>query len=69
MYCEKPLGLLGGRVQGVREAVNENSVAFQFGTQQRSSFSLPSTLLSWPRNGRIGDIKTIMVGLRSPRPQ
>ena len=38
MYCEKPLALSVAACKAVREAVNENSVSFQFGTQQRSMF-------------------------------
>src|SRR4051794_3474376 len=39
MYCEKPLGLSIAECKAVRETVNRNSVSFQFGTQQRSSFN------------------------------
>jgi predicted dehydrogenase len=50
----------------VREAVNENSVASQFGTQQRSSFYYRHAV-ELARNGRIGELKTIMVGsVRGP---
>ncbi|HOK47920.1 MAG TPA: Gfo/Idh/MocA family oxidoreductase, partial [Bryobacteraceae bacterium] len=38
IYCEKPLSLSIAEAKAVREAVNRNGVAFQFGTQQRSSF-------------------------------
>jgi len=66
MYCEKPLGLSVAACKAVREAVNENSVAFQFGTQQRSSFMYRHAV-ELARNGRIGEIKTIMVGsVRGP---
>ncbi len=66
MYCEKPLGLSVAACKAVREAVNENSVAFQFGTQQRSSFMYRQAV-ELVRNGRIGELKTIMVGsVRGP---
>jgi len=66
MYCEKPLGLSIAAIKAVREAVNENSVAFQFGTQQRSSFYYRHAV-ELVRNGRIGELKTIMVGsVRGP---
>ena len=66
MYCEKPLGLSVAACKAVREAVNENSVAFQFGTQQRSSFMYRQAV-ELARNGRIGQLKTIMVGsVRGP---
>lgn len=66
MYCEKPLGLSVAACKAVREAVNSHSVAFQFGTQQRSSFMYRQAV-ELVRNGRIGDLKTIMVGsVRGP---
>ena len=66
MYCEKPLALSVAAAKAVREAVNENNVAFQFGTQQRSSFYYRHAV-ELARNGRIGQLKTIMVGsVRGP---
>jgi predicted dehydrogenase len=66
MYCEKPLGLSIANAKAVREAVNENGVSFQFGTQQRSSFYYRHAV-ELVRNGRIGELKTIMVGsVRGP---
>jgi predicted dehydrogenase len=59
MYCEKPLALSIAAAQAVREAVNENGVSFQFGTQQRSSFYYRHAV-ELVRNGRIGELKTIM---------
>ena len=66
MYCEKPLALSIGEAKAVRAAVNRSGVAFQFGTQQRSSFSYRHAC-ELVRNGRIGELKTIMIGtVRSP---
>jgi len=66
MYCEKPLCLSIAFAKAVREAVNENGVAFQFGTQQRSTFYYRQAV-ELVRNGRIGEVKTIMVGsVRGP---
>ena len=65
MYCEKPLALSVANAKAVREAVNENSVSFQFGTQQRSSFYYRHAV-ELARNGIIGQLKTIMVGSHSP---
>jgi predicted dehydrogenase len=66
MYCEKPLALSVAAFKAVREAVNENSVSFQFGTQQRSTFYYRHAV-ELARNGRIGEVKTIMVGaVRGP---
>jgi predicted dehydrogenase len=66
MYCEKPLGLSVAAAKAVRQAVNRNGVSFQFGTQQRSSFYYRHAV-ELVRNGRIGELKTIMVGsVRGP---
>ena len=66
MYCEKPLALSVANCKAVREAVNENGVSFQFGTQQRSTFYYRHAV-ELVRNGRIGEVKTIMVGsVRGP---
>lgn len=62
MYCEKPIGWSVRAAQAVRKAVHESGVVFQFGTQQRSSgkFRLACELV---RNGKIGPLKTILVGV------
>jgi predicted dehydrogenase len=66
MYCEKPLALSVAEAKAVRAAVNRNGVAFQFGTQQRSSFYYRHAV-ELVRNGRIGELKTIMIGsVRGP---
>jgi predicted dehydrogenase len=66
MYCEKPLALSIAEAKAVRTAVNESGVAFQFGTQQRSSFYYRHAV-ELVRNGRIGELKTIVVGsVRGP---
>ncbi len=62
MYCEKPIGWSFRAAQAVRQAVHDSGVRFQFGTQQRSGgkFRLACELV---RNGRIGQLKTILVGV------
>jgi len=62
MYCEKPIGWSVRAAQAVRKAVRESGVVFQFGTQQRSGgkFRLACELV---RNGKIGQLKTILVGV------
>ena len=62
MYCEKPIGWSFRAAQAVRKAVQESGVVFQFGTQQRSGgkFRLACELV---RNGKIGQLKTILVGV------
>jgi predicted dehydrogenase len=61
IYCEKPLGLSVAEAKAVRRAVKSAGVSFQFGTQQRSSFYYRHAV-ELVRNGRIGELKTIMVG-------
>ena len=62
MYCEKPVGWSVRAAQALRKAVKESKVVFQFGTQQRSlgKFRQACELV---RNGRIGQLKTILVGV------
>lgn len=62
MYCEKPMGWSFRAAQAARQAVLDHGVVFQFGTQQRSDrkFRQACELV---RNGRIGRLKTILVGV------
>lgn len=62
MYCEKPMGWSVRAAQAVRKAVLASKVVFQFGTQQRSGpkFRQACELV---RNGKIGPLKTILVGV------
>ena len=61
MYYEKPLGMSVAEDIAMREAVNRYGVVFHFGTQQRSDdrFRLACELV---RNGRIGELRTVMIG-------
>ena len=61
MYCEKPLALSIAEAKAVRRAVTDAGVSFQFGTQQRSSFYYRHAV-ELIRNGRIGELKTMMIG-------
>jgi len=62
MYCEKPIGWSMRAAQVLRKAVQQSGVVFQFGTQQRSggNFRFACELV---RNGKIGQLKTILVGV------
>jgi predicted dehydrogenase len=60
MYYEKPMGVSLAESKAMREAVQRYGVVFQFGTQQRSSFNYRQTI-ELIRNGRIGELKTIMI--------
>ncbi len=61
MYYEKPMGVSVAEAKAVREAVNRHGVVFQFGTQQRSGqdYQRAYELI---RNGRIGQLKTMLIG-------
>lgn len=67
VYCEKPLTLTILEAKRCIEAVNKYERVFQTGSQQRSStfgqFRLACELI---RSGRIGDVKTITVGVGGP---
>ena len=62
MYYEKPIGWSLAAGQALRDTVKRYGVVFQFGTQQRSSrnFRYACELV---RNGRIGRLHTILVGV------
>jgi predicted dehydrogenase len=64
VYCEKPLTHTVEEGPAVIEAVRRNGTVFQHGTQQRSewSFRFGAELV---RNGRIGQLKTIRLGVPS----
>ena len=62
MYCEKPIGWSFRAALALRKAVTESGIVFQFGTQQRSGgkFRQACELV---RNGHVGQLKTILVGV------
>jgi predicted dehydrogenase len=62
MYYEKPVGLSVRHSKALRKEVKKYSVVFQFGTQQRSerNFRFGCELV---RNGRVGKLQTIYVGV------
>lgn len=62
MYMEKPVGWSFTAAHALEKAVREAGVVFQFGTQQRSSgnFRFACELV---RNGRIGQLQRILVGV------
>lgn len=61
MYYEKPMGLTFADAQAMRAAVRRYGAVFQFGTQQRSSRDYRFTC-ELVRNGRIGELQTIVIG-------
>jgi predicted dehydrogenase len=62
MYFEKPVGLSVTHAKVLREVVNRYGVVFQFGTQQRSSSNFRFAC-ELARNGRLGKLHTILVGV------
>jgi len=64
VYVQKPLGMSIDEIKLLRDEANRYSRVFQFGTQQRSSkeFRFACELV---RNGRIGKLQTIKVGVHS----
>ena len=65
MYCEKPLTNNLVEAKAVMDAVNASDIIFQTGSQQRASsnFRYACELV---RNGRIGKIKQVEVGVGGP---
>ena len=61
-YTEKPLGLSVAEFKAVREAVNRNGVTFQYGTEARAIYYYRHAV-ELVRNKRIGELKTIMLGV------
>jgi predicted dehydrogenase len=66
IYCQKPLSLTVAEGRAMSFAVNKSKVVFQTGSQQRSdpSFRRACELV---RNGRIGDLRTVRVGMPAGR--
>lgn len=62
IYHEKPMGMSFAESKHVRAAVRKKGVVFQFGTQQRSDLKF-RWACELARNGRLGRIKEIQVGV------
>ena len=64
IYCEKPLSLTIREARVMADTVKKEGVIFQTGSQQRSEcggrFHRACELI---RNGRIGEVKTVHVGV------
>jgi predicted dehydrogenase len=67
IYCEKPLTLTIGEGRRLVDEVRRNDVVFQTGSQQRTEFSgYFRTAAELIRNGRIGQVKLVRVGVGGP---
>jgi predicted dehydrogenase len=62
MYCEKPLAASVGEGRAVCEAVKKHSRVLQCGTWRRSGMK-SRLACEWVRNGYIGELKEILVGV------
>lgn len=67
IYCQKPLALTIVEGRAMSYAVAKHHVVFQTGSQQRSDYHFRRAC-ELVRNGRIGDLKTVRVGLPGGRP-
>jgi predicted dehydrogenase len=66
IYCQKPLSLTVADGRVMSYAVNRSKVVFQTGSQQRSDWRFHRAC-ELVRNGRIGDLRTVRVGLPTGR--
>jgi predicted dehydrogenase len=67
IYCEKPLTLAIAQGRKIVDAVKKHKVVFQTGSQQRTEFGGMFRLaVELVRNGRIGKLKTIRIGVGGP---
>lgn len=65
MYCEKPISVTIEEAIAMREEMRRYGAVFQMGTQQRSSYSFRFAC-ELVRNGYIGDVKEVVVGVGGP---
>lgn len=67
VYCEKPLSLTIREGRAMVEAARKHDRVFQTGSQQRSEFGgLFRRAVELIRNGHIGEVKTVRVGVGGP---
>lgn len=67
VYCEKPLSLTISEGRAMVEAARKHDRVFQTGSQQRSEFGgLFRRAVELIRNGHLGEIKTVRVGVGGP---
>lgn len=67
IYCQKPLSLTVREGRDMSNAVKKYGVVFQTGSQQRSGKEF-RRVCELVRNGRIGDLQTVICGLPSGTP-
>jgi predicted dehydrogenase len=65
VYSEKPASVTIEEILAVRAAIHRYGTVYQLGTQQRSSYSFRHAC-ELVRNGYIGDLKEVVVGVGGP---
>jgi len=67
IYCEKPLTHAIAHGRKIVEAVKDNKVIFQTGSQQRSEYNQDFwKAASYVRSGRLGKVHTVCIGVGGP---
>ncbi len=67
VYCEKPLTRTIGEGKAVVKAARDNKIVFQTGSQQRTEYGGKfRKAVEYVRSGRIGELKTIYIGVGGP---
>ncbi len=67
IYCEKPLTLTLAEGRKVVQEAKQHGVVFQTGSQQRCEFGgMFRKASEYIRNGRIGKVKTVRIGVGDP---
>lgn len=67
IYCQKPLSLTIAEGRAMSDTVKHHNVVFQTGSQQRSNPNF-RRICELVRNGRIGQLETVICGLPSGTP-
>lgn len=67
IYCQKPLALTIAEGRAMSDAVKHHGVVFQTGSQQRSSEHF-RRICELVRNGKIGQLETVVCGLPGGTP-
>lgn len=67
IYCQKPLSLTVEEGRAMSDAVKKSGVTFQTGSQQRSSYHF-RRVCELARNGRLGELHTVICGLPGGTP-
>ena len=67
VYCEKPLTRKISEGRAVVDAARKNDIIYQTGSQQRTEYKgMFRQAVEYVRNGRIGDLKQIYIGVGGP---